>query len=63
MINNLRYLIQYIKNDQLVIAESGIHTIEDVKKMNSCGINTFLVGESFMTADNPINKFKEIFTK
>jgi anthranilate phosphoribosyltransferase len=56
-------LIQYIKNDQLVIAESGIHTGDDVKKMNDCGINTFLVGESFMTADNPINKFKEIFTK
>jgi indole-3-glycerol phosphate synthase len=56
-------LIQYIKNDQLVIAESGIHTGNDVKKMNDCGINTFLVGESFMTADNPINKFKEIFTK
>jgi indole-3-glycerol phosphate synthase len=56
-------LIQYIKNDQLVIAESGIHTGADVKKMNDCGINTFLVGESFMTADDPINKFKEIFTK
>ena len=56
-------LIQYIKNEQLIITESGIHTRDDVKKMNDCGINTFLVGESLMTAKDPINKFREIFTK
>ena len=49
------------KDDQLIIAESGIHNFENVKKMNECGINTFLVGESFMTSKDPINKFKEIF--
>jgi indole-3-glycerol phosphate synthase len=56
-------LVQYIKGDQLIISESGIHTCEDVKKMNDCGINTFLVGETFMTSKDPINKFKEIFIK
>lgn len=56
-------LIQYIKNEQLIITESGIHTRDDIKKMNDCGINTFLVGESLMTAKDPINKFREIFTK
>ena len=54
-------LVKYIKDDQLIIAESGIHNFEDVKKMNECGINTFLVGESLMTSKDPINKFKEIF--
>ena len=54
-------LVQYINNDQLIITESGIHTSDDVKKMNDCGINTFLVGESLMTSKDPINKFKEIF--
>ncbi len=54
-------LVKYIKDDQLIIAESGIHNSEDVKKMNECGINTFLVGESLMTSKDPINKFKEIF--
>ena len=62
-LNTTVNLIQYLKNDQLVIAESGIHTSQDVKKMNDCGINTFLVGESFMTTNDPINKFKEIFIK
>ena len=56
-------LVQYINNDQLIITESGIHTSDDVKKMNDCGINTFLVGESLMTSKDPINKFKEIFIK
>ena len=27
-------LVKYIKDDQLIIAESGIHNFEDVKKMN-----------------------------
>ncbi len=60
-LNTSEELVKYIKDDQLIIAESGIHTYEDVKKMNQCGINTFLVGESLMTAKDPINKFKEIF--
>ena len=55
-------LIKYINNDQLIIAESGIHSSNDVKIMNDCGINAFLVGESLMTAKDPKNKFKEIFT-
>ena len=54
-------LIKYINNDQLIIAESGIHSSNDVKIMNDCGINAFLVGESLMTAKDPKNKFKEIF--
>ena len=60
-LNTSEELVKYIKDDQLIIAESGIHAYEDVKKMNQCGINTFLVGESLMTAKDPINKFKEIF--
>ena len=31
-------LVQYINKDQLIITESGIHTSDDVKKMNDCGI-------------------------
>ena len=62
-LNTTIELVKDINKDQLVIAESGIHTSDDVKKMNDCGINTFLVGELFMTSDDPINKFKEIFIK
>ena len=61
IIQKLLILVKYIKDDQLIIAESGIHNSNDVKTMNACGINTFLVGESLMTAKNPKDKFKEIF--
>ena len=60
-LNTTIELVKYIKDDQLIIAESGIHNSNDVKTMNACGINTFLVGESLMTAKNPKDKFKEIF--
>ena len=60
-LNTTTELVKYIKDGQLIIAESGIHTSDDVKTMNACGINTFLVGESLMTAKNPKDKFKEIF--
>lgn len=36
-----------------VVTESGIHTREDVLEMRSRGVDTFLVGEAFMRADNP----------
>jgi indole-3-glycerol phosphate synthase len=43
-------LMQYIPEDKIVITESGINTKEDIKLMQSKGINTFLIGESLMRA-------------
>lgn len=38
--------------DKLIISESGINTRNDIKLMQSHGINTFLIGESLMRAPN-----------
>jgi len=54
-------LIPMAPTETLLITESGIHTADDVKKIQSAGVNTFLVGESLMTAKNPGKKLKEIF--
>ena len=54
-------LKKYIPKDKLVITESGIDSIKDVKLMNSNGIYGFLVGETFMKAPNPGVKLKELF--
>lgn len=43
-------LKQYIPGDKIVITESGINTPNDIKLMQSHGINTFLIGESLMRA-------------
>ena len=54
-------LIPMVPSEKLLITESGIRTAEDVKKIQAAGVNTFLVGESLMTATNPGKKLKEIF--
>jgi len=47
--------------DRLVITESGIHTINDVKLMQDNGVYAFLVGEAFMRAERPGQKMRELF--
>ena len=47
--------------DRIVITESGIHTREQVALMQKNNVNAFLVGEAFMSADNPGERLKELF--
>ncbi|WP_020407761.1 indole-3-glycerol phosphate synthase TrpC [Hahella ganghwensis] len=54
-------LLAQIPEDKIIVTESGIHTSEDVKLMQSHQVNTFLVGESFMRADDPGLKLRELF--
>ncbi len=50
-----------IPADRIIITESGIHTQDDVKLMLDNEIYTFLVGESFMRAESPGQKMRELF--
>ncbi|MBU6952838.1 indole-3-glycerol phosphate synthase TrpC [Hahella sp. HN01] len=54
-------LLDRIPEDRIVVTESGIHTPEDVALMQHHRVNTFLVGESFMRADDPGAKLRELF--
>jgi indole-3-glycerol phosphate synthase len=47
--------------DTAIVAESGIHTLEDVRKLRSAGIHTFLVGEAFMRAADPGAELQKLF--
>lgn len=47
--------------DKIVITESGINTTEDVATMIDNEIFGFLVGESFMRAEQPGCKLQELF--
>jgi indole-3-glycerol phosphate synthase len=51
-----------VPTDRLVITESGIHTQENVQLMLDNDIYAFLVGESFMRADSPGQKMRELFS-
>jgi indole-3-glycerol phosphate synthase len=54
-------LHQMVPSDCLLVTESGIHTPEDIQKMQNNDINTFLVGEAFMRVPDPGQKLKELF--
>jgi len=46
-------LITYIPKDILVISESGISDPDDIRMLRKLGVNTFLIGESFMKSGDP----------
>ncbi|WP_250655360.1 indole-3-glycerol phosphate synthase TrpC [Alkalimarinus coralli] len=54
-------LLKSIPEDRIVVTESGINTIDDVRLMQQHNVNSFLVGESFMRAENPGEKLSELF--
>ncbi|MDQ3796611.1 MAG: indole-3-glycerol phosphate synthase TrpC [Pseudomonadota bacterium] len=54
-------LLPKIVDDHFVVTESGIHSRADVALMRAHGVHAFLVGEAFMTADNPGGKLAELF--
>jgi indole-3-glycerol phosphate synthase len=60
-LNTTYSLLEKIGSDRIVITESGIHTIDDVKAMRGHNVNGFLVGEAFMRADDPGLKLMEMF--
>ncbi|MEO5831246.1 MAG: indole-3-glycerol phosphate synthase TrpC [Rhodanobacter sp.] len=55
----LQELIEY---DRILVAESGIHTVEDVARLREGGIQAFLVGEAFMRADDPGGELRRLFS-
>lgn len=54
-------LLADVPPGRLIITESGIHTPEDVARMQQAGVNTFLVGEAFMRAQNPGEALAQLF--
>jgi len=54
-------LLSRIPQDRIVVTESGIFTAEDVRLMRGQQVNTFLVGEAFMRADDPGTELARVF--
>jgi len=47
--------------DRTVVTESGIHSKAQVAMMRKHGVDSFLIGEAFMTAEDPGQKLQELF--
>jgi len=54
-------LQQLMEYDRILVAESGIHTPQDVARLREAGINAFLVGEAFMRAADPGQELRRLF--
>ena len=55
-------LLKEVPADRLLITESGIATRADVQRMRDAGVHAFLVGETFMRADEPGEALAELFS-
>ena len=50
-----------VPRDRLLVTESGIVVAEDVARMRAAGVNAFLVGETFMRAEEPGDALRQLF--
>ena len=54
-------LLPRIPPDKLVITESGILAVDDVRRMREADVHAFLVGEAFMRAADPGAQLHQLF--
>ena len=50
-----------VPKDRLLVTESGIVVVDDVATMRAAGVNAFLVGETFMRANEPGEALRQLF--
>lgn len=60
-LQNTLDLLPNIPSNRIVVTESGIFGVEDVKMMLGQGVATFLVGEAFMRAEDPGVELAKVF--
>ena len=56
-------LAEKIPDEFLKISESGISSIQVLKKLRLCGYNGFLIGEKFMSSPDPVKAFAEFVSE
>lgn len=61
-LDNTFSLLDKIPNSVLVVTESGIRERAQVAAMRAKNVHTFLVGETFMKADDPGAAFTQLFS-
>ena len=60
-LNTTLDLLDFVPTESIVITESGIKTREDVALMRNNAVNGFLIGETFMRANDPGYQLAQLF--
>jgi indole-3-glycerol phosphate synthase len=55
-----RDIIDLIPEDVVAVAESGLRTVKDLQFLQASGYDAFLIGERFMTTDDPGAALKDL---
>lgn len=59
-IDNSKRLRSLVPEDVIFVAESGIRNADDIKKLESIGVDAVLIGETLMRATDKAEKLKEL---
>ena len=59
-IHTTEKLMEYIPTDKIIVSESGISSISDIKYLRSIGANAVLIGESFMRKPESVKDFLKV---
>jgi len=54
-------MLEMVPDERIVVTESGILSRTDVERLRAMDVQTFLVGEAFMRADNPGAELARMF--
>src|SRR5437667_778012 len=54
-------MAELVEDRAVLVSESGINTVDDVKKLAAAGVTAALVGESLMRSDDIPAKIRELF--
>jgi len=59
-IETTAHLRSLVPGNVITVSESGIHTPDDIRRLRSCGVDAFLIGESFMRESDPGLKLSQL---
>lgn len=55
-----RQILNLLPRGKLVISESGIRDVREIRKLKEAGVSAFLVGEAILRSKDPAKKLREL---